>query len=156
MDFEDSDYTKWLKNEGPPIRPLTREEAQALNARHPSLSVWQLLVWQAACGVLVALIWGVLTRDPVAAVSALYGAAVAVIPNAVMARGTIGRSAGRSVGGLLFWEIVKLGLVGAMLVLAPVWIKPLNWLAMLVALVLCLKVFGVVLFIQRRREKKSS
>lgn len=156
MDFEDSDYTKWLKNEGPPIRPLTREEAQALNARHPSLSVWQLLAWQAACGVLVALIWGVLSRDPVAAVSALYGAAVAVIPNAVMARGTIGRSAGRSVGGLLFWEIVKLGLVGAMLVLAPVWIKPLNWLAMLVALVLCLKVFGVVLFIQRRREKKSS
>lgn len=156
MDFEDSDYTKWLKNEGPPIRPLTREEAQALNARHPALSVWQLLAWQAACGVLVALIWGALTRNPVAAVSALYGGAVAVIPNAVMARGTIGRSAGRSVGGLLFWEIVKLGLVGAMLVLAPVWIKPLNWLAMLVALVLCLKVFGVVLFIQRRREKKSS
>lgn len=156
MDFEDSDYTKWLKNEGPPIRPLTREEAQALNARHPSLSVWQLLAWQAACGVLVALIWGALSRNPVAAVSALYGGAVAVIPNAVMARGTIGRRAGRSVGGLLFWEIVKLGLVGAMLVLAPVWIKPLNWLAMLVALVLCLKVFGVVLFIQRRREKRSS
>ena len=156
MDFEDSDYTKWLKNEGPPIRPLTREEAQALNARHPSLSVWQLLAWQAACGVLVALIWGALSRNPVAAVSALYGCAVAVIPNAVMARGTIGRRAGRSVGGLLFWEIVKLGLVGAMLVLAPVWIKPLNWLAMLVALVLCLKVFGVVLFIQRRREKRSS
>lgn len=156
MDFEDSDYTKWLKNEGPPVRPLTREEAQALAARHPSPSVWTLLAYQAACGVLVALVWGALSRSPIAAVSALYGGAVAVLPNALMARGVIGRRAGRSVGGLLFWEILKMGLAGAMLVLAPVWIRPLNWPAMLVSLVLCMKVFGVVLLLQRHREKKSS
>lgn len=151
--FEDSD---WSKDADPPIRPLTREEAQALAARYPSMSIWRLIAIQAAFGVLVALVWGVLSRSPVAVVSALYGAAVAVVPNALMARGILGRSAGRSVGGLLFWEILKLGLAGAMLVLAPVWVKPLNWLAMLVTLALCMKVFGVVLLVQRRREKRSS
>lgn len=152
MPFDDSD---WSEDDDPPVRPLTREEARALFAQHPSLSIWQLIAAQAALGVLVALVWGALSHGPNAAVSALYGGAVAVVPNVLMARGVLGR-AGRSVGGLLFWEVLKLGLTGAMLVLAPVWIKPLNWLAMLVTLVLCLKVFGVVLLVQRRREKRSS
>ncbi|WP_161784275.1 ATP synthase subunit I [Aquabacterium sp. NJ1] len=117
------------------------------------MSVWQVLAVQAAFGVLVALVWGALSLSPASAVSALYGAAVAVVPNALMARGVFGRNAGRSVGGLLVWEILKLGLTGAMLALAPVWIKPLNWAAMLVTLVLCLKVIGVALLVWQRRKK---
>ncbi|MBI2733986.1 MAG: ATP synthase subunit I [Aquabacterium sp.] len=117
------------------------------------MSVWQVLAIQAAFGVFVALVWGVLSSSLMAAVSALYGAAVAVVPNALMARGVFGRNAGRSVGGLLVWEILKLGLTGAMLALAPVWIKPLNWAAMLVTLVLCLKVIGVALLVWQRRKK---
>lgn len=150
MSFDDSD---WSKDDDLPVRPLTREEASALSARHPSMSVWQVLAVQAAFGVLVALVWGALSRSPVSAVSALYGAAVAVLPNALMARGVFGRNAGRSVGGLLVWEILKLGMTGAMLALAPVWIKPLDWAAMLVTLVLCLKVIGVALLMWQRRKK---
>ena len=150
MPFDDSD---WPKGDDLPVRPLTREEAQALSARHPSMSVWQVLAVQAVFGVLVALVWGALSRNPAAAVSALYGAAVAVLPNALMARGVFGRHAGRSVGGLLVWEVLKLGLTGAMLALAPVWIRPLNWVAMLVTLVLCLKVIGVALLVWQRRKK---
>jgi ATP synthase protein I len=127
-----------------------------LFARQPSMSVWRLIAAQAAFGMLVALVWGVLSRSPVAAVSALYGGAVVVIPNALMARGVVGRRAGRSVGGLVLWELVKLVLTGAMLVTAPKWLKPLDWPALLVTLVLCLKVFGVVLFLEQRRKKKSS
>ncbi len=117
------------------------------------MSVWQVLAVQAAFGVLVALVWGALSRSPVAAVSSLYGAAVAGVPNALMARGVFGRNAGRSVGGLLVWEILKLGMTGAMLALAPVWIKPLDWAAMLVTLLLCLKVIGVALLMWQRRGK---
>lgn len=156
MTFEDSD---WSKDDDLPVRPLTRTEVQSLIARHPSLTVWQVLAAQAVFGVLVALVWGALSRSPMSAVSALYGAAVAVVPSALMARGVFGRSvwsgAGRSIGGLLIWEILKLCLAGAMLALAPVWIKPLDWVAMLVTLVLCLKVIGVVLLIWQPHKKNT-
>jgi ATP synthase protein I len=62
---------------------------------------------------------------------------------------------GRSAGGLFVWEFLKLGLTGAMLALAPVWIRPLDWAAMLVTLVLSLKVIGVALLLWQRREKNS-
>jgi len=153
MSFEDSD---WQEDADPPVRPLTREEAAALLARHPSMSVWRLFAAQIVCGVLVALVWGALSQSPMAAKSALYGGAVAVLPNALMARGVFGYKAGRSLGGLLVLEFFKLGLTGAMLALAPVWIKPLNWLAMLVTLVLCLKVFGVASLFLGRATKRSS
>lgn len=150
--FEDSD---WSKDTDPPVRPLTRTEAQALLARHPSLTVWQVIAVQAGFGLLVALVWGAVLQSPISALSALYGAAVVVVPNALMARGVFGRGAGRSVGGLFIWEVIKLGLTGAMLALAPVWIKPLDWAAMLVNIVLCLKVIGVALLVWQGREKNS-
>ena len=160
MSFEDSD---WLENADPPVRPLTRQEVQALAARHPSMAVWQVIAAQAAFGVFVALVWGVLSRSPASAVSALYGCAVAVVPSALMARGVFGRgvwggvghNVRGGVGGLLIWEILKLCLTGAMLAQAPVWIKPLDWVAMLVTLVLCLKVIGVVLLVWQGRKKNS-
>ena len=70
-----------------------------------------------------------------------------------MARGVFGRNAGRGVGGLLVWEILKLGLSGALLALAPVVVRPLDWAALLVTLVLCLKVIGVVLLVWQGRKK---
>jgi ATP synthase protein I len=139
----------------PPVRPLTRSEAQALIAKHPSLSVWQVLGVQAVFGVCVALVWGALSRHPNALVSALWGVAVVVVPGAFMARGVFGSSMGRSTGGLFVWEFLKLGLTGAMLALAPVWIRPLDWAAMLVTLVLSLKVIGLALLFWQRRKKNS-
>ncbi|MDO9291535.1 MAG: ATP synthase subunit I [Hydrogenophaga sp.] len=154
--FEDSD---WSKDDLPLVQPLTRDEAQALIARRPLMSVWRVIAAQLVFGVLVALAWGVLSRSSSSAVSALYGVAVAVIPGALMAWGVFGASvrlkAGRSVGGLFFWELLKLGLTGAMLALANAWIKPLDWVAMLVTLVLCLKVVGVVLLIWQGHNKNS-
>lgn len=123
-------------------------------ARQTPFTVWHALAAQVVAGLLVALIWGVVALSWNAALSALYGAAVVVVPNAMMARGVFGRGAGRSVGGLLVWEMLKLFLAGAMLVLAPVLLKPLNWAAMLVTLVVCLKVIGVALFLKQRRAHK--
>jgi len=150
MAFEDTD---WLEDADPPVQPLTQQEAQALVARHPSMTVWQVIAAQAVFGVLVALVWGVLSRSSVSAVSALYGCAVAVIPSALMARGVFGRHAAGGVGGLLLWEILKLCLIGAMLALAPRLVQPLDWAAMLVTLVLCLKVIGLVLLMWQGRKR---
>lgn len=151
--FDDSD---WWQEAEPPVQPLTREEAQALTARHPSMTVWQILAIQAGCGVLVALIWGAVSRSSSALLSSLYGMAVVVVPSLLMARGVFGRSAVRGVGGLLVWEILKLGLVCAMLALAPAVVRPLDWAALLVTVVLCMKVIGVaLLLVQRGRGKES-
>lgn len=148
--FEDSDQDE---DALPPVSPLTREEAQALIARQPSFTVWQALASQAVVGLLVALTWGALAASQAAFLSALYGAAVVVVPNALMARGVFGRQAGRSVGGLLVWEVLKLCLSGAMLALAPVVLRPIDWAALLVTMVLCLKSIAVALLIQQRRTR---
>ncbi len=151
-DFHVSD---WSKDIDPPVEPLTREEAQALLAKHPSMSVWQVLLAQMGFGVLVALIWGGVSRDVSALWSSLYATAVVVLPGLLMARGVFGRNAGRGVGRLLVWEVLKLGLICALLVLAPKVVQPLNWVALLVTLVLVLKIVGVVLLFGQRRCEKS-
>lgn len=151
-DFDDSD---WSKDTDPPVQPLTREEAQALVAKHPSMSVWQVIAVQTLFGVLVALIWGALSRNVSALLSSLYAVGVVVVPSVLMARGVFGRNAGRGVGRLLVWEVLKLGLICALLALAPKVVRPLDWVALLVTLVLVLKVVGVVLLIGQGRKKKS-
>ncbi|MFZ5525082.1 MAG: ATP synthase subunit I [Pseudomonadota bacterium] len=134
--------------------PLTRDEAQALIAKSPSLSPWRVIALQALIGVVVAVIWGGLSRNLPSFTSALYGAAVVVVPGALMVRGVFGRGSGRSLGGLLFWEIVKLLLVLALLALAPKWVPSLDWAALLVTLVLCLKVNGLVLLWQGSKKSR--
>ena len=151
-DFEDTD---WNRDADVPVRPLTREEAQALLAKHPQLSVWRILAIQALLGVAVALVWGALSQRSSALWSSLYAVLVVVLPGLLMARGVFGRNAGRGVGGLLFWELFKLGFSGALLALAPVVVRPLDWVALLVTLVLCLKVIGVVLLVWQGRKKNS-
>jgi len=134
------------------VQPLTHDQAQALRARYPVISAWRLIATQVLLGVLVALCWGALSGQP-ALWSSLSGAAVAVLPNVLMVRGLFGRNAGRSVGGLLFWELVKIGASGAMLALSPSLVPSLNWAAMLVTMVLCMKVIGVALLWQGRKKK---
>lgn len=151
---DDFDVSDWSKDADLPVQPLTREEAQALVARHPSLSVWRVIAAQAVFGVLVALIWGAVSRSSSALWSSLYAVAVVVGPSLLMARGVFGRNAGRGVGGLLVWEVLKLGLICALLALAPQVVRPLDWVALMVTLVLCLKVVGVVLLIWQGRNKK--
>ncbi len=138
----------------PSVQPLTREEAQALIAKSPSLSPWRVIALQALIGVVVAVIWGGLSRNLPSFISALYGAVVVVAPGALMVRGVFGRGAGRSLGGLLFWEIVKLALVVSLLAMAPRWVPSLDWVALLVTLVLVLKVNGLVLLWQGSRKTR--
>ena len=54
---------------------------------------------------------------------------------------------------LLGWEVVKLLLCAAMLLVAPKLIENLSWLALLAGLVVALKVYWLVLLVRPKPRK---
>jgi ATP synthase protein I len=139
------------------FKPLTREEASALLARQPSFSPWRVVGVQALVGVGAALLVALLAQRSDWAWSVLYGAATVVVPGALMARGMTSRlssmSPGHSAVSFMLWEMVKIAVSVAMLVLAPKLVQPLSWPALLVGLVLCLKVYWLALSWRGRAVK---
>lgn len=136
------------EDEDPPFKPLTRQEAQALQARHPPLSPWVVLAVQALVGlVLSAGVW-VIWQQSNMAWSALYGAAAVVIPGALMARG-MSRQAGKTTPGeamigFMVWEFAKVLTAVAMLVAAVKVVPGLHWPALLVTMIVSLKMNWLV------------
>lgn len=139
------------------VVPLTREQVQALRDADPPLSPWRVIVVQAGVGAVVALLAVLFTGKQEVAWSALYGAAVVVLPGALMARGMTSRlssmSAGASAVSFMLWEMVKIGVSVAMLVLAPKLVQSLSWPALLVGLVLCMKVYWLALLWRRPAKR---
>ena len=129
--------------------PLTRAEAQALRVRSPQASPWRVVAAQVAVGCLAAVaVWLFLGR-PEFIGSALYGALVAVLPGALMARGMTSRVSSLSVGSSAFsvmlWSTVKIGVSIVMLMLAPRLVQSLSWPVLLATLVLCMQMYWVAL-----------
>jgi ATP synthase protein I len=135
--------------ETPAVRALTRAQAQALRAAQPPLNPWRVVAVQAGVGVLAAVLLGLVFGRQEVAWSVLYGAATAVVPGALMARGMTSRLSGMSPGtsavSFMLWEAVKIGVSVVMLMLAPRLVQPLSWPALLAGLVLCLKVYWLAL-----------
>ncbi len=131
------------------VKPLTRDEAQALRAKEPAVSPWRVVITQVVVGAVVALLAGWVSGTAQGLWSALYGTATAVVPGALMARGMTHRFSGispaASAVGVMFWSLVKIGVSVLMLVLAPRVVQPLSWPALLVALVLCIQVYWLAL-----------
>lgn len=132
-----------------PFHRLTRAEAEALRQRQPSLSPWRVVLMQAVLGAVVAAGAWLVTGSGASAASALYGAAVVVLPALLMARGTTGRvsrlSPAAGAVSVLVWSAVKMAASVVLLVLAPKVVQPLDWVALLVALVLGLQVYWLAL-----------
>ena len=159
-----AEYKTW--DEGSveePVKPLTREQATVLRQQNPSLSPWVVLAGQAAMGFVVALAAWLLTGKPNIGWSALYGALAVVMPGALFARGLMSKvssiNPAAAVTGFFLWEMVKIGLVLAMLFAAPKLVTNLSWPAMLVGLVVTMKVVWLVLWLEakvRRKFKKLS
>lgn len=135
----------------PPIQPLTRNEAQALLARYPPPSLRQILLLQGLTGLVLSGLWWVFL-GPAAFLSSLYGLMVVLVPNALMVRALTG-SLGKSVGGLVLWELVKVVAAGCLLAVAPFVLPSLVWLALLATVVLCMKVM-IAVSLWRDRGKK--
>ncbi len=141
------------------ILPLSRSEAQALREQHPTLSPWVVLAGQTSGGLVVALVAWLLTGLANVGWSALYGAAAVVIPGALFARGLMSRvssiNPAAAVTGFFVWEMVKIGLVLAMLFAAPKLVSGLSWPAMLVGLIVTMKVVWLVLWLDARFKFKA-
>lgn len=133
----------------PPFKALTREEARALAARNPAISPWRVVAVQAVVGSMVAALAWLVMGEQSYFWSALYGAGVVVLPSALMARGMTSHlssmAPGVSAVSFMLWEMVKIGASVVLLIGAPKLVPHLSWPALLVALVLCIKVYWVAL-----------
>jgi ATP synthase protein I len=140
------------------FKPLTAEEARALRARLPQLSVWTVVGLQAGVVVVAAVLAWLLTGRMPVAQSVAYGGLSVVVPSAIFARGMTSRltraNLGTAVAGFLLWELVKIGLTVTMLFMANWWIKEVSWPALLVGFVVTMKVHWVVLGLGRKLYPK--
>jgi ATP synthase protein I len=135
-------------------RPLTRQQAQTFRDRHPQVSPWRVVGVQAAVGAVLASMAWLLFDERAVGSSALYGAAVVVVPGALMARGATSPNSRLSpmVGAVTFlsWALLKIGFSVSLLLLAPRIIQPLSWPALLVAMVLCMQTYWFALLWRKR------
>jgi ATP synthase protein I len=136
------------------FKPLSRQEAQALILRNPSVGLWQVISAQAAIGAVMALLVWLMTGSSDQARSALYGAACAVVPAALMVHGLARQERlrrrfsvppGLSAIVFMAWESAKIAISVLMLLLAPKLIKPLSWPALLAGLAACMLVYWFAL-----------
>ena len=142
------------------FKALTREEVQALRAKHPPLSPWRVVMVQAVAGLVVTVLAYLFTSKGGTVWSALYGAAAVVVPGALMARGMTSQisrgNPGAVVFGFMLWEFLKIAVAVAMLVAAPKVVPNLSWPALLVAMVVCMKVNWLALLWQGRMKNNQS
>lgn len=146
--------------EASPVRALSAEEARRVRDQNPPLSPWWVVAGQAAVGLVAALLAWALTGKQNVGWSVGYGALAVLVPAAVFARGLTGKfaslNAGTAAAGFLVWEMVKVGLTLAMLMVAPGLVVGLSWPALLIGLVLAMKVYWVALAFAPRPKTKSS
>ncbi len=147
----DDEWDKRWQDE--PVTRLGPGEAQALMQLEPPVSPWLVVLVQLVVGVAVALVaWAVTGRLEVFW-SALYGAAVVVVPAVLMARGITSplsqSSPGAGVVSFMAWMGVKVAVSVGMLMAAYRIVPALSWPALLVGLVVCIKVYWVALLWRR-------
>lgn len=150
---EDSDFN-----------PLTAEEAQQWRRRNPPVSPWRVVAGQVLVGAVVSLLAWLVGGEPRLGWSAAYGALAVVLPAALFARGLSRQQAaaqagkahaGASMLGFFGWELAKLTLCIAMLVMAPKLVTGLSWLALLVSMVVTMKTYWFALLLRRSSVRKS-
>lgn len=137
--------------ENEPPKPLTAEEARQLRARLASVSPWLVVLVQMMAGLLCVAVAFALTERSSAMWSALYGSLAVVIPNALMARGMTRRVTGAvsAAVGFMFWEMMKIGVAVALLVIAARVVPDLSWPALLLTMIVCIKVNWLALLWRR-------
>ena len=134
-------------DEDPLPRRLTATEAEAFRSQRNAPSPWRVVLVQAEAGAVISLLVGLMFGLP-ALWSALYGAATAIGPGALMARGATRMADSKSplatALGLLGWESAKIVCTVAMLVTGFVKLH-LQGGPLLVTLGGCLVVYWVAL-----------
>ncbi len=139
------------------FKPLTRQEADVVRRQIQPVSIVRVLAAQVAAGVLVAAASWAVTGRPSAGWSAFYGAWAVIVPAALFARGLLRQkavpNAGAALMGFFVWELVKVGVTVAMLLVAPRLVPQLSWLALLAGFVVTMKVYWLATWLQLVRTK---
>jgi ATP synthase protein I len=142
--------------EEPELVPLTQDQAQGLRARMAVFSPWRVLVVQGLAAVLLVLfVWLAFGRsDWVGSVA--YGCFAVWVPAALFVRGFARQKnvpgAGAALAGIFVWELVKIILTVALLLVAPRVVVDLNWLALLSGFVVTMKASWFAMLWQHRRN----
>lgn len=131
------------------FKPLTHEEALHLRRHNPGFSLWRVVLMQAVAACGVTGLAGLITGQLSVMWSAGYGALAVVLPAALFAR-ALTRQAGLGDGNaalarFFVWELAKIGLTLAMLLLAPRVVMNLSWLALVAGFVVTMKVYWVAM-----------
>lgn len=135
------------------FKPLTREEADNLRRVTPVLSLWRVVLAQVVVGCIVAAASWLMTGRASVVWSAGYGALAVILPAAIFARGLSRQQSrlpgGAALAGFVVWEMVKVALTVAMLLLAPRLVADLSWLALVAGFVVTMKVYWAAMWFSR-------
>jgi ATP synthase protein I len=137
------------------IRTLNKDEALLVKAANPMLNLWSVVIWQAVVALLIGLLGLVLTQQKNTLYSMLWGGLCVVIPSGLFARGmTRGKgfeSLKLGLSNFLVWELLKIALSIAMLVMASRVVSDLSWLALVASFIVVTKVYWLAGFCTLRR-----
>jgi ATP synthase protein I len=141
------------------FKPLTADEAKAWRQSHTQSSPWRVLWLQAGVGTLMALLTAWATGQADLAASVAWGALAVVIPAIVFVRALSRQMrripSGSALVGLLVWELVKIVLTVALLLVAPKVIYELNWLALVAGFVVTMKVYWLAMALGWMQQKSK-
>lgn len=141
----------WQDEDDAPREPLSREQAQALLRAKPGVSALRVVALQLAVAVLAGLA-GWLLAGRTAALSALWGGAVVLLPAALFAgamrRWLVRLPPAYALFGFAFGELLKIALTVMLLLLAPRVVHALSWPALLLGLVATLQVYWIALLLR--------
>jgi len=141
------------------FKPLTPAQAEAWRRRNPVNSPWRVLALQLLVGVAVAVLTGVVSGQLRLAASVAWGVVSVVVPGVVFARALARqlrlKQAGAALARLFVWELVKIVLTVALLLVAPKVVAGLSWLALVAGFVVTMKVYWLAMALgwMRRRAQ---
>jgi ATP synthase protein I len=143
----------------PEFKPLTADEAQVWRLRNPALMPWRIVALQACVGAVMVLLTWLLTDERRLAASVAWGVVAVVIPAMVFVRALHRQMQVAhpkvALVGLFAWELVKIVLTVALLLVAPKVISDLSWLALVASFVVTIKVYWLALvlgWVQRKSK----
>ena len=141
------------------FKPLTAEQAQAWRQQNPMASPWRVLWLQVLVGGLIAVLTGWFSGQFRLAASVAWGAVAVVIPAVVFVRALSRqmrmRQAGSALVGLFVWELVKIVLTVALLLVAPKVVSDLSWLALVAGFVVTMKVYWLAMALGWMQRKSK-
>lgn len=138
------------------FKPLTSQEAQSWRSRNPVTSPWRVLSLQAFVGLAMVVFTASISGQLNLAASVAWGVLSVWVPALVFARAMFRQSlqtqAASALIGFFVWELVKVVLTVAFLMVAPRVVADLSWLALVVGFVVTIKMYGLVMVLNKWQQ----